>query len=55
MLATTIVVVATLATLVGFVQKASADPNSIYGIWKPPQAVQVFGLIRTEATMPATW
>ena len=43
MLATTIVVVATLATLVGFVQRASADPNSIYGIWKPPQAVQVFG------------
>jgi hypothetical protein len=42
-LAGTIVVVATLMTLVGFVQKVSADPNRIYGIWKPPLAAHVFG------------
>jgi O-antigen ligase len=42
-LVTVIVAVATLATLAGFVQRVSADPNRIYGIWKPPLAAHVFG------------
>jgi O-antigen ligase len=42
-LVTVIVAVASAVTLVGFVQKASADPGKIYGLWKPFYSANVFG------------
>jgi O-antigen ligase len=42
-LALVVVGVAIVATLVGFVQRASPDPGLIYGRWKPVQSHAVFG------------
>lgn len=42
-LALLIVGVASFMTLVGFVQKGSAHPGRIYGIWEPVNSVTVFG------------
>jgi len=42
-LALLVVGVAAVATLVGFVQRASPDPGLIYGRWKPLQSHAVFG------------
>ena len=42
-LAMVIVGVASFMTLVGFVQKSSAHPGRIYGVWEPINSVNVFG------------
>jgi O-antigen ligase len=42
-LAVTVVGVGVLLTLVGFLQKSSANPGMIYGWWEPAQPQNVFG------------